>query len=63
MGNMSYCRIENTARDFKDCMNNGYLRNTRIDELERCTDTSDSEIESARRLLQMAREFVELNED
>jgi hypothetical protein len=62
MGNMSYCRIENTATDFSDCMNNGDLRNTRVDELERCTDTSDSEIESAKTLLELAREFVALNE-
>ena len=63
MGNMSYCRIENTTIDFRDCMNNGDLRNTRVDELERCTDTSNSEIEYAKTLLELSREFVRLNEE
>ena len=63
MGNMSYCRFENTADDFRDCMNGGNLRNTRVDELERCTDTSDSEIEAANTLLELARDFVQLNEE
>ena len=63
MGNMSYCRFENTADDFRDCMNSGGLRNTRVDELERCTDTSNSEIEYAKTLLELAREFVRLNEE
>ncbi len=62
MGNMSYCRMENTFKDFVDCMNDGDLRNTRIDELDRCTDMSTSEQHYAKSLLELAREFVRLNE-
>lgn len=61
MGNMSYCRMENTYRDLLDCWNNGELSNTRVDELERCTDTSTSEIEYAKSILELAREIVSLN--
>ena len=62
MGNMSYCRMENTYNDLQDCYNDGDLRNTRVDELERCTDMSSSEIEYAKRILELARDIVELNE-
>ena len=62
MGNMSYCRMEGTYRDLLDCYNDGDLRNTRVDELERCTDTSSSEIEYAKSILELAREIVKLNE-
>jgi len=61
MGNMSYCRMENTYRDLLDCWNNGELSNTRVDELERCTDTSTSEIEYAKSILELAKEIVSLN--
>lgn len=63
MGNMSYCRMENTYRDLLDCWNGGELRHTRVDELERCTDTSNSEIEYAKCILELAREIVEMNEE
>jgi len=62
MGNMSYCRMENTYKDLLDCWNDGQLRNTRVDELERCTDTSESEREYAKSILELAREIVEINE-
>jgi hypothetical protein len=63
MGNMSYCRMENTYKDLLDCYNDGELRNTRIDELEDCTDMSSSERGYAKSILELAREIVEINED
>jgi hypothetical protein len=63
MGYMSYCRMEGTYGNLLDCYDNGDLRNTRVDELERCTDTSSSEIEYAKRILELAREIVKLNEE
>lgn len=63
MGNMSYCRMENTYKDLLDCWNDGELRNTRVDELEDYTDTSASEIEYAKAILSLARRIVEMNEE
>lgn len=63
MGNMSYCRMENTYKDLLDCYNDGELRNTRIDELEDCTDMSKSEISYAKRILELAKDIVKLNEE
>lgn len=63
MGNMSYCRMQNTYNDLLDCFNDGELSNTRIDELERCTDMSKSEREYAKSILELAKQIVELNEE
>ena len=54
--------MENTYKDLLDCYNDGELRNTRIDELEDCTDMSKSEISYAKRILELAKDIVELNE-
>lgn len=62
MGNMSYCRMENTYKDLLDCFYNGELNNTRIDELEDCTDMSKSEREYAKSILELAKQIVELNQ-
>jgi len=62
MGNMSYCRMENTYRDLLDCFNNGDLRHTRVEELEDCDYMSKSEIAYAKEILELAREIVEINE-
>lgn len=62
MGNMSYCRMENTYRDLLDCFNNGDLRHTRVDQLEDDTDMSMSEIDYAKSILELARDIVEINE-
>ena len=59
---MSYCRMENTYKDLLDCFYKGELNNTRIDELEDCTDMSKSERQYAKSILELAREIVELNE-
>ena len=61
MGNMSYCRMENTYRDLLDCFNNGDLRHTRVDELEDCTYMSASEVDYAKEILELARDIVEIN--
>ena len=48
MGNMSYCRFENTARDLQDCV---YAINSgEIDEL------NDYEIEGLRNILELCEE-------
>tara|TARA_R100001509_G_scaffold69258_2_gene38420 strand:- start:1735 stop:1932 length:198 start_codon:yes stop_codon:yes gene_type:complete len=51
MGNMSYCRFENTARDLQDCV---YAINSgEIDEL------NDYEIEGLRNILELCEEILE----
>ena len=62
MGNMSYCRMENTYHDLLDCFNNGDLRHTRVEELEDCTDMSSGEIAYAKEILELAIEIIEINE-
>jgi|ETNvirome_6_1000_1030641.scaffolds.fasta_scaffold144062_1 hypothetical protein len=63
MGNMSYCRMENTYKDLLDCWNDGQLRNTRVDELEDHSDLSESERGYAKSILELAKELVEMNEE
>ncbi len=46
MGNMSYCRFENTARDLRDCVN--AIRRGEYDEL------NDYEIEGLKEILHLA---------
>ncbi len=46
MGNMSYCRFENTARDLRDCVN--AIRRGEYDEL------NDYEIEGLKEILYLA---------
>ena len=48
MGNMSYCRMENTY--------------TRIDELEDHTSMSNSEIAYAQEILNICKQLVDINE-
>jgi hypothetical protein len=55
--------MQNTYNDLLDCFNDGELSNTRIDELERCTDMSKSEREYAKSILELAKQIVELNEE
>lgn len=52
MGNMSYCRFENTARDLSDC----------VDAIQRgdIHELSEYEIQSAEWLLQLAEELIDL---
>jgi len=51
MGNMSYCRFENTYSDLKDCYN--ALTEKSLDEL------SESEMEYAKRLINLCRNIVD----
>ena len=50
MGNMSYCRFENTARDLRDCVY--AINNGEIDEL------NDYELEGLRDILELCEEIL-----
>jgi hypothetical protein len=52
MGNMSYCRFENTARDLADCVK--AINNREIYEL-----SSDYEVDGLRNLLRLAKDVVD----
>tara|TARA_B100000886_G_C20125108_1_gene367543 strand:- start:373 stop:567 length:195 start_codon:yes stop_codon:yes gene_type:complete len=51
MGNMSYCRFENTARDLRDCVN--AIHNGETDEL------NEYELEGLTDILELCKEIVE----
>ena len=51
MGNMSYCRFENTARDLRDCVN--AIRRGEYDEL------NEYEVEGLQEILFLAQEIVD----
>lgn len=53
MANMSYCRFENTLRDFTDCLE----ALNEIDDVKE--ELSESEYRSAKWLMEKAQEFVE----
>ena len=55
MGNMSYCRFENTARDLADCLQ--AINNGEIFDL-----SSDYEVHGLRKILTMAEDIVEYRE-
>jgi len=55
MGNMSYCRFENTARDLRDCVN--AINNGEIEDL------SSYEIDGLKKILQMAKGLAESEDD
>ena len=54
MGNMSYCRFENTARDLQDCLN--AINRGEINEL------NDYEVEGLRDILEMCNEIIDMEE-
>ena len=54
MGNMSYCRFENTARDLRDCVN--AIRNGETDEL------NEYEVQGLRRIIDMSNDIVDMEE-
>ena len=54
MGNMSYCRFENTARDLQDCLN--AINRGEINEL------NDYEVEGLRNILEMCNEIIDMEE-
>ena len=55
MGNMSYCRFENTARDLGDCLD--AIENNELDEL------SSYEITGLRDLLDYCKTILEYKEE
>ena len=54
MGNMSYCRFENTARDLRDCLNAIY--NGEVEDL------SSYEIDGLIELQRLCRNIVDMEE-
>ena len=56
MGNMSYCRFENTSKDLEDCIE--ALRNYE----DECNNLSSYEVEALQDLVEQAKEIVELTE-
>ena len=57
MGNMSYCRFENTTIDIDDCL--GAIQ----DSHEECADLSNREVQALQRLLEQAEEILDLQEE
>ena len=55
MGNMSYCRFENTAADLRDCLN--------AIERGETDDLSSYEIEGLKSIFYIANELVEMEDD
>ena len=55
MGNMSYCRFENTAADLRDCLNAIQRGDT--------NDLSNYEIDGLKSIMNMASELVEMEDD
>ena len=55
MGNMSYCRFENTASDLRDCLN--AIHRGEINDL------SSYEINGLKSIMNMASELVEMEDD
>jgi hypothetical protein len=51
MANMSYCRFENTSRDFEDCLE--AIENDGFDSL------SENEQHYAKKLLRLSKQFAE----
>ena len=55
MGNMSYCRFENTAADLRDCLN--------AIERGETDDLSSYEIDGLKSIFYIANELVEMEDD
>ena len=55
MGNMSYCRFENTAADLRDCLN--AIHNGETDDL------SSYEIDGLKSIMRMANDLVEMEDN
>ena len=55
MGNMSYCRFENTAADLRDCLSAIHRGET--------NDLSSYEINGLKNIMDMANELVEMEDD
>jgi hypothetical protein len=55
MGNMSYCRFENTAADLRDCLDAIQRNDT--------NDLSSYEISGLTNIMDMAHELIEIEDD
>ena len=55
MGNMSYCRFENTAQDLQDCV--------RAIENGDVYDFNDYELNGFKKLVRLAEEIVDMNDE
>jgi hypothetical protein len=55
MGNMSYCRFENTAADLRDCLN--------AIQRGEANDLSNFEISGLTNIMDMAHELIEMEDD
>jgi len=55
MGNMSYCRFENTAADLRDCLN--------AIQRGEANDLSNFEISGLTNIMDMAHELIEIEDD
>ena len=55
MGNMSYCRFENTAQDLQDCV--------RAIEMGDVYDFSQWELVGFEKLVRLAKEIVDMNDE
>jgi hypothetical protein len=55
MGNMSYCRFENTAQDLQDCV--------RAIENDDVYDFNDYELNGFKKLVRLAEEIVDMNDE
>ena len=55
MGNMSYCRFENTAADLRDCLSAIHRGET--------DDLSSYEIDGLKSIMRMANDLVEMEDD
>jgi len=56
MGNMSYCRFGNTAKDLQDCVNNWELE----ENLEEDEEPSEYEVRGKQQIIDLAKEIVEM---
>ena len=54
MGNMSYCRFENTARDLRDCLN--AINNGEVEDL------SSYEIDGLKSILRMSKDIADMED-
>tara|TARA_B100001248_G_scaffold148044_1_gene111186 strand:+ start:236 stop:430 length:195 start_codon:yes stop_codon:yes gene_type:complete len=54
MGNMSYCRFENTANDLQDCLN--AINRGETDEL------NEYEVQGLRRIIDMSNDIVDMED-
>ena len=56
MGNMSYCRFQNTANDLKDCIDE--LFSNGVDD-----DMSMNELKALKRMMDMARDILDYEDE